>query len=99
MPDNGFPYGIGAEYNGTKVAEDGFDIVEIPAHTYAVFTCRGRNARRFQRDLPQDMHRSSRRIPLTNTEAAWSLRFILRATFRIPIIPARIWIAVKEKKN
>lgn len=36
-----FPYGIGVEYNGMPVA-DGLEIVEIPAGTYAVFTCRGK---------------------------------------------------------
>ena len=42
MADSGFPYGIGAEYNGQPVAEEGFEIVEIPAYTYAVFQCKGR---------------------------------------------------------
>ena len=35
-----FPYGIGVEYNKSE-AVDGFDIVEIPAYTYAVFKCVG----------------------------------------------------------
>ena len=42
---------------------------------------------------------SSRRIPLTNTEAAWSLRFILRRTFRIPIIPARYGSPSKKRRT
>lgn len=41
MANSGFPYGIGVEYNG-KALSDNFDIVEIPAHTYAVFQCRGK---------------------------------------------------------
>ncbi len=53
MADSGFPYGIGAElcddtngiaveFNGDAVSEiDGLSIVEIPAHTYAVFQCKG----------------------------------------------------------
>lgn len=36
-----FPYGIGVEYSGGPVA-DGLEIVEIPAYTYAVFTCKGK---------------------------------------------------------
>ena len=40
MVESGFPYGIGAEWNG-KPLEDDFDIVEIPAHNYAEFQCRG----------------------------------------------------------
>ncbi len=36
-----FPYGIGVEYDGRPV-EDGLEIVEIPAHTYVVFVCKGK---------------------------------------------------------
>lgn len=36
-----FPYGIGVEYDGRPVTDDDLEIVEIPAHTFAVFTCRG----------------------------------------------------------
>lgn len=36
-----FPYGIGVEYDGRKVDDD-LGIVTIPAHTYAVFTRKGK---------------------------------------------------------
>ena len=42
MANSGFPYGIGAEYNGAPLTDGGVDIVEIPAHTYAVFQCKGK---------------------------------------------------------
>ena len=42
MEKDGFPYGIGAQWNGKPVTDDGFDIIEIPAHTYAVFQCKGK---------------------------------------------------------
>lgn len=42
LENKGFPYGIGALYNGKAPIEDGFDIVEIPALTYAVFKCCGK---------------------------------------------------------
>ena len=42
MANSEFPYGIGAEYNGIPVTEEGLEIIDIPAHTYAVFTCRGK---------------------------------------------------------
>lgn len=41
MTDSGFPHGIGAEYDGESDPQD-FEIVEIPAYTYAVFTVRAR---------------------------------------------------------
>lgn len=37
-----FPYGIGVEYDGRPVLHEDLEIVEIPAHTYAVFTCKGK---------------------------------------------------------
>ena len=36
MADSEFYYGIGAEYDG-KMPSGDFDIIEIPAYTYAVF--------------------------------------------------------------
>ena len=36
-----FPYGIGVEYDGRDVDDD-LEVVTIPAHTYAVFTSRGK---------------------------------------------------------
>lgn len=37
-----FPYGIGVEYDGRTIRHENLEIVEIPAYTYAVFTCKGR---------------------------------------------------------
>lgn len=37
-----FPYGIGVEYDGRPIMHDDLEIVQIPAHTYAVFTCKGK---------------------------------------------------------
>jgi AraC family transcriptional regulator len=42
MESSEFPYGIGVEYDGRPVAHDDLEIVEIPAHTYAVFTSKGK---------------------------------------------------------
>ncbi len=37
-----FPYGIGVEYDGRPVEHEDLEVIEIPAHTYAVFTSRGK---------------------------------------------------------
>lgn len=42
MANSGFPYGIGAVYNGVPLDSDEFEIVEIPAYTFATFPCRGK---------------------------------------------------------
>ena len=44
-----FPYGIGAHYNGRKIEEDYFTVETIPAHTYAVFKCKGKMPEAFQK--------------------------------------------------
>ena len=47
--DESFPYAIGAVYNGLPVADEGFTVEEIPAHTYAVFKCIGKMPEAFQK--------------------------------------------------
>ncbi len=42
MTKNSFPYAIGAEYNGEPIDEGDFEVVEVPAQTYAVFECKGK---------------------------------------------------------
>ena len=39
---NKFPYGIGVEYDGREIKDADLEIVEIPAHTFAFFTCKGK---------------------------------------------------------
>lgn len=53
MDDSAFPYGIGAPYNGAELRDKGLEVIEIPAHTYAVFTCRGKMPDAFQKTYQQ----------------------------------------------
>jgi len=46
--DENFPYAIGAAYNGNEVVDKDLEVVEIPAHTYAVFKCVGSMPEAFQ---------------------------------------------------
>lgn len=49
-PEDGeFPYGIGAHYNGEKITEDYLTVQTVPAHTYAVFKCKGKMPDAFQK--------------------------------------------------
>ena len=43
ITEDGFPYGIGAEYTGGPVA-GGLEVVEIPAYTLCGVYCKGQNA-------------------------------------------------------
>ena len=96
MADSGFPYGIGAEYNGAPLTDAGLDIVEIPAYTYAVFTCRGR--------MPDAFQETYRRIcteffPQSNYEYGQGVELEVypSADIQKPDYTCEIWIAVKEK--
>ncbi len=96
LADNGFPYGIGAEYNGTPIADEGFDVIEIPAYTFAVFQCRGR--------MPDAFKDTYKRIcteffPQSNYAygSGVELEIYPSADTQDPNYYCEIWIAVKEK--
>ncbi|MEA4947033.1 MAG: AraC family transcriptional regulator [Oscillospiraceae bacterium] len=97
LADSGFPYGIGAEYNGAPLTDTGLDILEIPAYTYAVFTCRGK--------MPDAFKDTYKRIcteffPQSNYEYGHGVELEVypSADVQNPDYSCEIWIAVKEKK-
>ncbi len=96
LADSGFPYGIGTEYNGAPMAGEELDIVEIPAYTYAVFTCRGK--------MPDAFRETYRRIcteffPQSNYDYGQGVELEVypSADTQSPDYTCEIWIAVKEK--
>ena len=96
MTDSGFPYGIGAEYDGESDPQD-FEIVEIPAYTYAVFTERGR--------MPDAFRETYRKIcteffPQSGYEYGNGVEIEVypSADVQNPDYTCEIWIAVKPKK-
>lgn len=97
MENSGFPYAIGAEYNGTPVKEAGLDIVEIPAYTYAVFTCKGPMPDAF-RDTYQKI--CTEFFPQSGYDYAGGVELEVypSADVNDPDYTCEIWIAVKDKK-
>ena len=96
MTDSGFPYGIGAEYDGESDPQD-FEIVEIPAYTYAVFTVRGK--------MPDAFRETYRKIcteffPQSGYEYGNGVEIEAypSADVQNPDYTCEIWIAVKPKK-
>lgn len=96
MTDSGFPYGIGAEYDGESDPQD-FEIVEIPAYTYAVFTVRGK--------MPDAFRETYRKIcteffPQSGYEYGNGVEIEAypSADVQNPDHSCEIWIAVKPKK-
>lgn len=97
MADSGFPYGIGAEYNGNPVKETDFDVIEIPAYTYAVFQCKGK--------MPDAFKETYQKIcteffPQSNYEYGNGLELEVypSADTQDPEYTCEIRIAVNEKK-
>lgn len=97
MADSGFPYGIGAEYNGAPLNGEALDIVEIPAYTYAVFSCKGK--------MPDAFIKTYRQIcteffPQSNYEygSGVELEVYPSAEVQDPNYTCEIWIAVREKQ-
>ena len=90
-----FPYGIGVEYDGRKVDDD-LEVVTIPAHTYAVFTSKGKMPDAFietyQRIVTEFFPQS------TQYEYAESVEFEVYSSNDVsdPNYKCEIWIAVNE---
>lgn len=91
-----FPYGIGVEYGGGKVA-DGLELVTIPANTYAVFTSKGKMPDAFidtyNRIVTEFFPQSSKYEYAENIE----FEVYSSADTQNPDYECEIWIAVKEK--
>lgn len=85
ITEEGFPYGIGAEYTGGSVA-DGLEIVEIPAYTYAVLSVKGKMPMRFVKHTAVYVQSFSSRA-IMSTETVLKSRCIRPRMYKIPITP------------
>lgn len=96
MDHSAFPYGIGAPYNGEPLADAGLELVEIPAHTYAVFTCRGKMPDAFKTTYQQIC---TEFFPQSSYEygSGVELEVYPSADTQNPDYTCEIWIAVKKK--
>ena len=98
MADSGFPYAIGAEYNGAPICGEKLEIVEIPAYTYAVFTCKGK--------MPDSFKDTYKKIcteffPCNGSYEygqGVELEVYPSADVQDPNYSCEIWVAVNEKK-
>ena len=92
-----FPYGIGVEYDGRKIDDD-FEVVTIPANTYAVFTSKGKMPDAFietyHRIITEFFPQSAQYEYAENVE----FEVYSSADTSDPNYRCEIWIAVKEKK-
>ena len=97
MENYAFPYGIGVEYDGRPVTDDDLEIVEIPAHTFAVFPCKGRMPDAFveiYRKICTEFFPQSSKYEYGN---GVELEVYPSEKVDDPNYYCEIWIAVKEK--
>lgn len=92
-----FPNGIGVEYDGRKI-DDTLEVVTIPAHTYAVFTSRGKMPDAFiatyNRIVTEFFPQSAQYDYAENVE----FEVYSSADTADPNDQCEIWIAVNERK-
>lgn len=99
LENQGFPYGIGAQYNGKVPVEEGFEIVEVPALTYAVFKCRGKMPDAFKETYKKIVTEFFPQSSVYEYASKLELEVYPSADVQNPDYSCEIWIAVNEKKN
>ena len=93
-----FPYGIGVEYDGRPIDDD-LEVVTIPAHTYAVFTSKGKMPDAFietyHRIVTEFFPQSAQYEDAENVE----FEVYSSADISDPDYQCEIWLAVNEKEK
>ena len=86
---NKFPYGIGVEYDGREIKDADLEIVEIPAHTFAVFTCRGKMPEAFNQIYKKIVSEFFPQSTKYDTAGVLNWKFIRHRIFQTLTIPAK----------
>ena len=96
MDSSAFPYAIGVPYNGAPITDPGLELIEIPAYTYAAFTCKGAMPDAFKKTYQQIC---TEFFPQSGYEYASGVELEVypSANTQNPDYVCEIWVAVKEK--
>lgn len=93
-----FPYAIGAHYNGAPITDPKLAVVEIPAHTYIVFTCTGKMPEAFT-SLYQQIYCEFFPTSIYEPCGGTDFESYPSANIEDPGYTCEFWIAVKERNN
>jgi AraC family transcriptional regulator len=98
VKDKDFPYAIGCLYTGEEAPDESFTIEEIPAHTFAVFTCVGTVAEAFP-ELCQRIFTEF--FPTSDYQPCNGPDFEAYPSTDVtnPDYTCEIWVAVEKKKD
>lgn len=94
---NQFPYGIGVEYDGRPLSDDSLEVIDIPAHTYAVFECRGKMPDAFAEAYSKIVTEFFPQNPRYEYGSSVELEVYPSDDISDPNYYCEIWIAVNEK--
>lgn len=95
--DGTFPYGIGFEYDGETPVDEGLEVVEIPAHTFAVFTCKGKMPDAFTETYKSIVSEFFPQNEKYEYDCSVELEVYPSDRVDDPNYICEIWIAVNEK--
>lgn len=91
-----FPYAIGIPYDGAPISDAGLTVEEIPAHTYAVFSCVGKMPEAFTKLCQQIF---SEFFPTSEYQPCGGTDFEAYPSADVtnPSYTCEIWVAVEKK--
>lgn len=98
LDGNSFPYGIGVPCREDTACDDGIDVIELPAHTYAVFTVHGQMPEAFKTSYTEiitDFFATSDYEYCNGVE----LEVYPSADVTNPDYQCEVWIAVEPKEK
>ncbi len=91
-----FTYSIAAPYDGRTPIQDGFEVLTVPAHTWAVFSCVGAMPQAIQQMWPRI---DTEWLPGSGYEKLndFDIELYTQGDLQSPTYESFIWIPVKRK--
>ena len=97
MEANKFPYGIGVEYDGRPITDEGLEVVDVPESTFVVFECRGKMPEIFSETYKKIVTEFFPQNPRYEYGRSVELEVYPSDDVDNPNYYCEIWIAVNER--
>ena len=97
MEANKFPYGIGVEYDGRPITDEGLEVVDVPESTFVVFECRGKMPEIFSETYKKIVTEFFPQNPRYEYGRSVELEVYPSDDIDNPNYYCEIWIAVNER--
>lgn len=97
MEANKFPYGIGVEYDGRPITDEGLEVVDVLESTFVVFECRGKMPEIFSETYKKIVTEFFPQNPRYEYGRSVELEVYPSDDIDNPNYYCEIWIAVNER--